>query len=141
MAINNVDLLAGYLTAAGLTAQANEMVFIRGHIYLSLVMTNGVAGAGNGAMVAVWVDNRGQASVQASLNVYDQQWLAWDSVYLTEPQMQGGVTPFGAVRRYDLRAKRKVPGITDTVWMQIANLFNGTVTSYSITVSLLMMSR
>lgn len=134
---NDIDLLANYLTIAGLTAQAQEVVLYRLHLHIAVVYTVATAGANNGVSVAAWVDSRNQARLSAQANPYDQQFLIFDEMFVGETLMQGGVTPFNITHRYDVRAKRKVPSITDTVWLQLSQIGTITLTSYSVVMSML----
>lgn len=137
---NDTDLMANYLVTTGQLAQGNEMVLYRLHLVISVVFTVTTAGANNGVSVASWVDSRNQARLSAQANPYDQQFLIFDEMYVGEALMNGGVTPFNVVHRYDVRAKRKVPGITDTVWLQLSQIGTITLTSYSVVMSMLMRS-
>ena len=139
-ALTNIDLMTGYLTTAGLTAQANEMVLYRLHLKISATFTSSAVGANNGIGVAVWVDSRNQAQLVFQGFPYDQQWLIFDNLYESETRMQGGVTPFNVVRDYDVKARRKIPGLTDTLWMQVNSSGFSTISGYSYIISALIRS-
>jgi len=137
---NDTDLLAGYLTTTGLLASANELVVERIHLLVAVVFTVATAGANNGVSIAVWVDSRNQARLSAQANPYDQQFLVFDEAYVGEALQNGGVTPFNIVKRYDVRARRKIPSVTDTLWLQLSQIGTITLTSYSVVQSVLLRS-
>ena len=137
---NDTDLLNNYLVVAGLLASANELVMYRLHLRIAVAFTVATAGANNGVSVACWVDSRNQARLAAQANPYDQQYLIFDELFVGEALQNGGVTPFNVVRSFDVRAKRKVANITDTVWLQLSQIGTITLGSYSVVMSMLMRS-
>lgn len=140
VAQNDIDLLSGYLTTAGLTASPQEMVVERIHLIVAVVFTVATPGANNGVSIASWVDSRNQTRLSAQANPYDQQFLIYDEAYVGEALQHGGVTPFNIVKRFDVKARRKVPSITDTLWLQLSQIGTITLTSYSILFSVLLRS-
>lgn len=137
---SDLDLLGGYLTTAGLTASPQEMVIERIHIVLCVTVTVTTSGANNGISICSWVDSRNQARLAAQVNPYDQQFLIFDQAYIGEALQHGGVTPFNIVKRYDVKARRKVPSITDTLWLQLSQIGACTFIGYSVVFSVLLCS-
>lgn len=136
-ATNNVDLLLGYITTVGIAALSQEYVLLRLHLAIAVTFTVTTAGANNGVSVASWVDSKNQVQLSAQAAPYDQQYLVFDEMFVGESLQQGGTTPFNIVHRYDVRAKRRIPSITDTVFLQLAAVGTATLTSYSVVQSML----
>lgn len=132
--------MAGYMATAGLLANPQEMVLYRLHLRIAVAFTVATAGANNGVAVCAWVDSRNQARLAGQANPYDQQYLIFDELYVGEALQAGGVTPFNIVRSYDVKAKRRIPNITDTVWLQLSQIGTITLTSYSVVMSMLIKS-
>ena len=138
-ATNTTDLLVGFKTTLGLTAQGTlpDFTIYRIHLKVAIAMHETAAAANNGASVAVYVDSFNQVALPAFVNPYDQQWLVFDEAYISEAKMNGGVTPFNVVHTYDVRARRRVMNITDTLIIQIDAIGAAVLDSYSYVLSCL----
>lgn len=89
-------------------------------------------------MLASWVDSKNQTQLAAQSKPYDQQYLIWDALYQSEALMGGGVTPFNISRAYDVKSRRKIQNITDTVFLQFDQLGNASLLGWSIIMSMLL---
>lgn len=138
LAQNDEDLLTGYLTTAGLTAQANDLVLERLHLLVSVDFTATTLGANTGVFVSAWVDSRNQTRLSAISNPYDQQFLIYDILTAYEAAMGGGATPFKLMRRYDVKARRKIPAITDSIWLQLGVSGTASMSTYAVLISMLL---
>lgn len=136
---DNQDMLANYKAQFAITANLPGMTIMRLHLRLNVEMTQSGQGANNGAFIGCWVDSTNQAILAASARPFDQQFLIFDELYIGEALQQGGVTPFYVTRVYDIKSRRKIQNVQDTLWFQVQPNGLATVTAYSFTMSLLVM--
>lgn len=132
-------MLANYRNQFAITANLPGMTVMRLHLRLQVHMTESSVVVNNGAFVSCWVDSTNQAILTATARPFDQQWLIFDELFVGEALQQGGVTPFMVNRVYDVRARRKIQNVMDTLWIQIATQGTATVVAYAYILSLLVM--
>ena len=134
----NLDLLAQFRTTMGQLANLPGFTVERIHLRLNIQMTESSVAANNGTFIAIWVDSINQVQLAASARPYDQQWLVFDQAYIGEAKMNGGTTPFYVNRLFDVRARRRIMNISDTLWLQLAAIGTATLAQYSLTMSTLL---
>ena len=137
----NVNLMTSFNSQlAILPGNLPDWVLYRLHLKLAVAFT-GSAQTNSGIAVACWVDSINQNLLTAQVRPYDQQFLIFDELYVGQALQQGGVTPFNIVNTYDVRARRKLSGPNNTVWLQLAPVGGVTFTNYSYILSMLMRTR
>ena len=138
---SNIDLLALFRTQFGITANLPDIVVERLHLKVSCTYTITTAGANNGIAVAAWVDSKNQTIQSAVAQPYDQHFLIYDILYQTEQQLYAGAvggTADVAYHIYDVKSKRKLRSIDETLWLQLQPVGAIVFTQYAYTMSLLL---
>src|SRR6266699_5040715 len=139
LAVN--DLLGVYRTTAGITVNPNDWVLWRLHFKLAVQVTQTAYASNNAAMVAIYV---GESDVASQLNPitnpYREQYLMWDNLYVAQQELEShpvAIAPLVLFKEYDIKARRKLRNINETLWFTIA--FGGatTMVDYSFTQSAL----
>lgn len=136
---DNQDMLANYKNQFAIGANLPGMTIMRLHLRLQVEFTQSSQVVNNGCSVACWVDSTNQAILNAFARPFDQQWLIFDQLYVGEALQQGAVTPFYVNRVYDVKARRKIQNVMDTLWFQVSTQGTATVSAYSFIMSLLVL--
>lgn len=141
--LNSIDLLSNFRTHAGITINFPEIVIWRVHLRVSVKVTLGAAmDSADGVLITSYVDSINQAMDNPVSSPRDQHWLAYSSYYASNNDIQNGSNAAGTYlfeRVLDIKSHRKLSGLDDTLWMQIAQLTaNTTITSYSYTMAALL---
>lgn len=143
-ALNSIDLLANFRTHAGITINFPEVVIWRVHLRVSVkVSLSAAADSADGILVTSYVDSINQTMDNPVSSPRDQHWLAYSAMYMSEIEENGGtLPPTGSHllhRVLDIKSHRKLSGLDDTLWLQIAQLDAGTsIVSYSYATAILM---
>jgi hypothetical protein len=106
--------------------------------------------AADGMNVGIYVDSANQTQFAGGplANQYDQHFLMWDKIYLSELVMNGGLTGattntnlYMLYRRYDIRARRKVVNESDTLYLQLSTAGVAVADTYDLFYSVLLRHR
>ena len=141
---NNDDVLAPFRTTASIGLNFPEFTIWRIHIKVSIVFSwsPAVITANSGAQFALMVDSINQAPMNVITNPYEESFMMWDFLYATEQLFlgAGAATTLGdsvIYKEYDIRSKRRVRNLGDTLWAQLVSQGNCSLTQYSYTSSVL----
>jgi hypothetical protein len=116
-----------------------DMTLMRLHLRWAGFMTETGLQANNGVSISAWVDSTDQAQLSSFAFPYDQHFLIFDEVYTAEQVAQTGVvTNLAGHRLYDVKSRRKINGVSETLWLSTAAQGLTTLTSYSWVLSALL---
>jgi len=131
--VSAYDLLLPWRTAAGITLNMPTITIGRILIKISIIYVPGAAAANNGARIALGIEDKSYTT--AALGVvndpltqpYDQRWMWLEQLYQAEQElMSGAVTNPVLYRSLDVRSKRKLANLGDTL------LFSSSATGNSL---------
>lgn len=134
---DNQDLLLTLRSQLNINANLPGLTIERIHLRLNVQCTESSTQADNGIFVSAWVDSTGQTILTQPAKPFDQQFLIFDQLFVGEALGQGGVTPFYMQRVYDVRARRRVMNVQDTLWLQLTPQGTCTLSQYAFIMSLL----
>lgn len=136
----NIDLLNLFRLQFNVAANFPDIVIERVHLTVSARYTITTPGANTGICVAMWTDSLQQVQLNAVADPYAQHYMIFDTIYQTEQQMQAGAvgaTGDVAFRRYDVKSKRKLRSIQETLWLQLIPVGAIVATDWAYTMSML----
>jgi len=137
--------LLSWKNSAGITLNIPEFTILRVHIKISINFSwsPAVITANSLAQFALMVDSQDQGPLNCITHPYEESFMMWDAIYGTEQLFQGGgdVGTLGdsvLYRTYDIRSKRRLRNAGDTLWAQLIDQGNLSLTGYAYTASILL---
>lgn len=149
--LNGYELLDSFRTAFGISINLPDITIGRLHIRISIgVHVTAALGPNDGVLVAVATfdkdDISGGTGVVSSpvAAPYDLDYMWWEELYISQQVMAGGVRPTAAFdtvlyRDLDIRSKRKLRGMGETLGVQLVASGNASITGVSLTGQALML--
>lgn len=133
--LNSYDLLTNWRAQMGITINLPDITIWRIRLKISIIIGGLTAVASNdGVLTTVFVDGIHETILSQILRPYDQKDMIYDMGYATATVMNNfSLTPTNICyfKEYDIRAKRRLRAIDDTLWLQLATSGNATITNYS----------
>jgi len=133
------DLLLPFQTATGITLNLPGITIGRVLIKISIIYTPGAAAANNGVRFGLGVEDKSYTN--AALGVvnspltspYDQTWMWLEQLYQAEQEMYSGVVTNPVLyRSIDVRTRRKLANMGESLLASFASTGNSTVTSIAL---------
>src|SRR5712691_1487115 len=143
----NHDMMLDYRTNAGLTGNLPEFTVWRIHVKVSIFFSYSPAtySSSSGAFVGLFVDDvNTPLAAGGNAIAFEQQWLMWDILYAAEQEMMANNGVVGTpvlYHEYDIRARRVLRALKDTLWLNIAPVGNASFTNVAFTQSTLLRVR
>lgn len=141
--LNSIDLLSNFKTHAGISINLPDITIWRLRIRISIdvSITGGTTTSNDGVLVTAFVDSSNQVVVSQLLDPMDQHDMVYDMLYTFETIARTDnnlTTNFVALfREYDLKSRRVLQNIDDTLFIQLAASGNAVIANYSISMALL----
>lgn len=142
-ATNFNDLFATWRTTANFSITFPEFTIWRIHIKVSVLLhlSPATVTSSDGALIALYTENMDLAVQENPVtHPYNYQYLMWDQLYNAEQQVfshAGTTSPLMVYRQYDIRARRKIPNVMESLWLSINSTGNAVLDNYSFTASIL----
>lgn len=149
--LNGYELLDSFRNAFGININLPDITIGRLHIRISIgVHISAALGPNDGVLIAVATCDRddisgGTGTVSSPVaEPYDLDYMWWEQLYVSELVQNGGVRPTAATdtvlyRNLDIRSKRKLRGMGETLTVQLVASGNATITGVSLTGQALML--
>src|SRR5580765_2222920 len=133
------DLLLPFQTAAGITLNLPGITIGRILIKISIIYVPGAAAANNGARIALGVEDKSYTN--AALGVvnspltqpYDQTWMWLEQLYQAEQELMSGVVTNPVLyRSLDVRSKRKLSNMGESLLFSLTATGNSTLSQVAV---------
>jgi len=144
---NLIDLLAVWRTTGGILWELPDLVIWRIHIKISINWKFSVANAAanTGVFYALFVDSINQVMLESSTHPYDEQYLMWSNMFVSEFMSQGGISgtvdttnQHNMYKYVDVRSHRKLKNQLETLYLSLTGTGNMAIQDYAITQSTLL---
>ena len=148
-----VDLLANYRTLAGIDLNLPEFTIWRIRIKISVRLTPQATAAthiesNSGVTVAIFCDNMAGTYTNPVVAGFDERYLLWDTLYTSKVVSQAiafsniaSVEDVLLYQEYDLKGRRRLGNIGESLLLQVAPLAEGTIQNYSYQQSTLVLTK
>jgi len=150
-AFATIDLLSNYRALAGISLNLPEFTIWRIRIQLAIrlsIAPRTVFESNDGVVVAAYVDDMADTGNNPVANQYHEHYLLWDSMFAYESIAHGNtlvgdpsVTDLALWKTYDLKGRRRISNIGETLQFQFAPTSSGTIVNYSYSQSVLLLQR
>lgn len=134
--LNTIDLLTNWRSQLGITINLPDITIWRVRIKISIIVGGLATVASNdGVLATMFVDGIHETVLSQLLRPYDQKDMIYDMCYATETLKfsTDNLSPTNICiwREYDIKARRRLRSIDDTLFLQLAASNNATITNYS----------
>lgn len=140
--LNTIDLLTNWRSQLGISINLPDITIWRVRIKISIII-GGLAtvSSNDGVLATMFVDGIHETVLSQILRPYDQKDMIYDMMYATETLKfstdSGTPTNVMLWRENDIKARRRLRAIDDTLFLQLAASGNATITNYSFSQSTL----
>ena len=126
-----LDLLNDWRVQQGILINPPDTVLWRSHIKVSVSYSAAMLTGGTGIHVSMFNEDIAPAPIlNPTSQGYDERWLIYDTLYLSQEIMEGGVvTTAVAFHEYDVKARRKLQNQNETFYLALTGV--GQFTAYN----------
>jgi len=143
---NAYDLLVPFQTATGISLNLPGITIGRVLIKISIIYTPGAAAANNGARFGLGIEDRSYTNLNLGVvnspltQPYDQNWMWLEQLYQSEQELMSGVLTNPVLyRSVDVRAKRKIPNIGESLLFSVEATGNSLLNEVAVSGRVLLM--
>lgn len=140
--LNTIDLLTNWRSQLGISINLPDITIWRVRIKISIIIGGiGAVASNDGVLATMFVDGIHETVLSQILRPYDQKDMIYDMMFATETLKYStdNLSPVNAClwREHDIKARRRLRAIDDTLYLQLASSGNATITNYSFSQSTL----
>lgn len=142
--LSTTDLLSTFRTHGGITINLPELTIWRIKLRISITISlAATVNENDGVLATVFVDSLNQTMLNQLTNPFDEKDMIYSMMYATKTLSQSTGNSTGAqtnvclYEEYDIKARRRLRAIDDTLWLQFASSGQASVTGWSYSAAIL----